>query len=372
MIDHLKDNAASHDACPPLSRLGLGAWAFGRTGWGIQHDQDSRAAILRAVELGVTWIDTAGVYGNGHSERLVGRTLRELAESDRPLIFTKGGMRVDPSNGATVRDLRPASLREDCEASLRRLGVERIDLYQLHWPVADSYEVELAWQTLGELQEGGKIRWTGVSNFDLPLLERCARIRPINAVQMPLSLLGRDRSRDLLPWSLEHGAHVLVYSPLESGLLAGGFSIERLRSLPDSDWRGRRKQFQRPSLDRALALLERLTPITAKLGVSFTEIALAWTLAWPGVGGVIVGARDARQVDGWAGASSLQLDDAILDTIEAALSETGAGSGPTRPTSPDLRCGPVTAPGPSISTANELLCSRDPPHRNRPPIRRRA
>lgn len=313
------------------SRVGLGAWAFGRTGWGVQHDRDSCAAILRAVELGVTWIDTAAVYGNGHSEQLVGMTLSELSESERPLVFTKGGLRVDPSSGATFRDLRPASLREECEASLRRLRVERIDLYQLHWPVDSVRVVEDAWGTLGELQDEGKIRWAGVSNFDVRLLERCASRRAIDAAQVPLSLLSRDSGRDLLPWATEHGVRALVYSPLESGLLSGGFSMQRLRSLPETDWRGKREQFQRPRLDRTLALLERLKPLAADLGASLAEVAIAWTLAWPGVGGVIVGARNAGQVDGWVGASSLTFDASALDAIEAALVETGAGNGPAHP-----------------------------------------
>jgi aryl-alcohol dehydrogenase-like predicted oxidoreductase len=313
------------------SRVGLGAWAFGRTGWGVQHDRDSCAAILRAVELGVTWIDTAAVYGNGHSEQLVGMAIRELSEPERPRVFTKGGLRVDQSSGATFRDLRPASLRRECEASLQRLGVERIDLYQLHWPVDDAGVVEEAWGTLGELQDEGKIRWAGVSNFDVRLLERCAGRRPIDAAQVPLSLLSRDSGRDLLPWASEHGVRALVYSPLESGLLSGGFSLRRLRSLPASDWRGRRAQFQRPGLDRTLGLLERLRPLAADLGASLAEVAIAWTLAWPGVCGVIVGARNAAQVEGWIGASGLTFDVSALDAIEAALIETGAGNGPVHP-----------------------------------------
>jgi aryl-alcohol dehydrogenase-like predicted oxidoreductase len=312
----------------PLSPLGLGAWAFGRTGWGVQHDNDSRAAILRAVELGVTWIDTAAVYGDGHSERLIGTTLGELSDDDRPLVFTKGGVRVDPASGATVRDLRPASLREECEASLRRLDVERLDLYQLHWPVDEPGVVEQAWETLGELQTEGKIRWAGVSNFDVPLLERCAFSRPIDALQIPLSLISRDAGRELLPWVVQHEARALAYSPLESGLLSGHFSIERLDSLPQGDWRGRREQFQRPQIDRALAAVQRLESIAAELSVTLAELAIAWTLAFPGVGGVIVGARNAEQVEGWAGASSVDLGDSVLERIDDALSESGAGSGP--------------------------------------------
>jgi aryl-alcohol dehydrogenase-like predicted oxidoreductase len=318
-------------ADPRGGRVGLGAWAFGRTGWGVQDDRESRAAILRAVELGVAWIDTAAVYGDGHSERLVGSTLGELPAPDRPLVFTKGGLRVDRSTGATVRDLGSASLRRECEGSLRRLSVDRIDLYQLHWPVNDPLVVEQAWETLGELQAEGKIRWAGVSNFDVPLLERCARERPLDAVQLPLSLLSRDSAGDVLPWAADHGVDALGYSPLESGLLSGRFSMQRLLSLPEGDWRRERHQFKGPQLDRTLALLERLGPLAAGLGVSLAELAIAWTLAWPGVGGVIVGARNAGQVDGWAAAPTLTFDDSLLHTIEAALIETGAGQGPARP-----------------------------------------
>jgi aryl-alcohol dehydrogenase-like predicted oxidoreductase len=316
---------------PPLSRLGLGTWAFGRTGWGVQDDQDSRASILRAVEQGITWIDTAAVYGDGHSEQLVGGALRQLAEAERPLVFTKGGLRVDPSSGATFRDLRPLSLREECEASLRRLGLERIDLYQLHWPVQDVRIVEQAWATLGELREEGKIRWAGVSNFDVALLERCAAKRSIETAQFPLSLLNRDPARDLLPWARKHGTRALVYSPLESGLLSGRFSLERLMALPEGDWRPGREQFREPRLGRTLRLLERLEPIAASLTASLAEMAIAWTLAWPGVSGVVVGARSAEQVDGWARAANVTLDASTLEKIASALVDTGAGDGPTRP-----------------------------------------
>lgn len=314
-----------------LSRLGLGAWAFGRTGWGVQHDHDSRAAILRALELGVNWIDTAAVYGDGHSEELIGRTLRELSETERPLVFTKGGVRVDPSSGATFRDLRPASLREECEASLRRLGLERVDLYQLHWPVDDPQVVEDAWEVMEQLRREGKVRWAGVSNFDVPMLERCAANRPVEAAQAPLSLLSREAGADLLPWAATHDVHTLVYSPLESGLLSGGFSPRRLLSLPEGDWRRQRTQFQRPRFDRALEFLERLELIAARLGASLAETAIAWTLTWPGVGGVIVGARSPEQAEGWIGASNLTLDDSVLDEIAAALLDTGAGGGPVQP-----------------------------------------
>ncbi len=315
-----------------LSRLGLGAWAFGRTGWGDQDDRDSRAAIRRAVELGINWIDTAAVYGNGHSERLVGATLAELPPGDRPLVFTKGGVRVDPHEETTFRDLSPASLRSECEASLRRLRVERIDLYQLHWPTDDARTVATAWSTLGELQAEGKVRWAGVSNFDLDLLGRCAAIRPLDAVQLPLSLISRAAGSSVLPWLAErHDTRGLVYSPLESGLLSGGFSMRRLQTLPEGDWRRSREQFRHPRIGPTLELLGRLQPIAAGLGASVAQLAIAWTLAWPGVTATIVGARSADQVDGLASAAELNLDAAALSEVALALVETGAGEGPTHP-----------------------------------------
>jgi len=323
--------ANAPNADPPLSRLGLGTWAFGRTGWGVQHDRDSRAAILRAIECGVTWIDTAAVYGDGHAESVVGDTLSEICESDRPLVFTKGGVCIDPSSGATFRDLRPASLRAQCEASLRRLGLERIDLYQLHWPVADAVAVEQAWEALSELQSEGKVHKIGVSNFGVALLDRCARNRPVDALQAPMSLLSRSAARDLLAWAFEHSVPTLAYSPLESGLLSGRFSLKRLQSLPGGDWRRSREQFREPRLARTLDLLECLAPIAESLDMSLAEMALVWTLTWPGVAGAIVGARTAEQVDGWARAPKLLLDASALERIEAALLETRAGEGPTHP-----------------------------------------
>jgi aryl-alcohol dehydrogenase-like predicted oxidoreductase len=331
IADSAADPPIPLGADPPLSRLGLGAWAFGRTGWGRQLDGDSRAAILRAVELGVNWIDTAAVYGDGHSERLIGATIAQLPDSERPLIFTKGGVCVDSRSGRTFRDLDPASLRRQCERSLRRLAVERIDLYQLHWPIADAHAVESAWATLGAMQAEGKIRWAGVSNFDLPLLERCSAKRPIDAVQLPMSLVSRSAGEDLLPWVASRGATGLVYSPLESGLLSGGFSEQRLQSLEENDWRRTRSQFRPPLVARTLDLVERLRPTAIELETSPAELAIAWTLTWPGVGGAIVGARDAAQVDGLIGASNLVLDRAILANIERALSLSGAGEGPKQP-----------------------------------------
>lgn len=307
------------EALPALSRIGLGAWAFGGVGWGPQDDRDSVATIRHAVSRGVGWIDTAAVYGGGHAERVVGTALAGLAPAERPLVFTKGGIRIDP-DGSTRRDLSPASLREECEESLRRLGVERLDLYQLHWPVADPGVVEEAWATLGELRDEGKIRWAGVSNFGPELLQRCAAIRPLDCGQYPLSLLEQGIADSELPWLAAHGVPVLAYSPLESGLLSGRFSAARLAALPEDDWRRRRPRFQSPQVDRALDLVERLRPLAAGLGASVGELAIAWALHFDGVAGAIVGGRTPDQVDGWIGAATLELDPATLAAIANARS----------------------------------------------------
>jgi aryl-alcohol dehydrogenase-like predicted oxidoreductase len=314
-----------------ISRVGLGTWALGRTGWGAQDDRDSRAAILRAVELGVDWIDTAAVYGKGHAEELVGATLAKLPEADRPLVFTKGGVRVDPSSGATFRDLRPSSLRQECEASLRRLGVECLDLYQIHWPTEDGEGIEAAWSMFAELASEGKVRWIGVSNFSLEQIERCNAIRPVDAVQPPLSLLAREAISDIIPWAAARQMSVFAYSPLASGLLGGSFSARRLAALDPGDWRRRRSEFQPPAFERALALVERLRPLATQLGASVAELAITWVLSWPGVTGAIVGARSASQVDSWIGAAQLELDDDALTQIAAAVLQTVAGEGPTGP-----------------------------------------
>jgi aryl-alcohol dehydrogenase-like predicted oxidoreductase len=311
-----------------LSRVGLGAWVFGGVGWGRQEDHDSIAAIARAVELGVNWIDTAAVYGNGHAELVVGAALAALPAADRPLVFTKGGVRIDPRSGSTYRDLTPSFLRAECEASLKRLALERIDLYQIHWPVEDHEMVEQAWSVLGELCREGKIRWAGVCNLDAALLDRCARIRAIDCVQLPLSLLDRRGLEGVLPWAAAHGAPALVYSPLESGLLSGGFSLERLAAMTGDDWRRRRAPFQSPQVERALGLVELLRPIAAELDASVAELAIAWTLQCPAVAGAIVGARSPGQVEGWIGAGHMALPDAVLGRVRAALAQAEAGEGP--------------------------------------------
>ncbi len=320
-----------------ITTVGFGAWAIGgggwAFGWGSQDDADSLAAMRHALELGVTWIDTAAVYGLGHSEEVVGRLLRELPAGERPLVFTKCGLVWDEHDRTAEprRVLRPDSIRTECEASLRRLGVERIDLYQFHWPDETGTPMEDSWQTMVRLVEEGKVRAAGVSNFDVPLLERCEAIRHVDSLQPPFSLIRRDAAEREIPWCREHDTGVIVYSPMQSGLLTDSFTTARVAALAPDDWRRRSAQFQQPALGRNLALRDALKPIARRHGTTVSAVAVAWTLAWPGVTGAIVGARTAAQVDGWIGAAMLQLTVTDLDEVAAAIVRTGAGTGPTRP-----------------------------------------
>jgi aryl-alcohol dehydrogenase-like predicted oxidoreductase len=313
---------------PEITTLGFGTWALAgsyRFGWGAADDKESIAAIRRAVEAGVNWIDTAATYGDGHSEEVVGRALEPLRVGEEVLVFTKCGR---PWRGGEVYfDLRPQSIREECEASLRRLRVDRIDLYQFHWPdFGTGTPVEDSWATMIELVGEGKVRWAGVANFDLPLLERCEAIRHVDSLQPPLSLLNRHARRELIPWARAHGTGVIAYSPMASGLLTGSFNREGLDRLAEDDWRRRGPAFQEPDFSRNLALVERLEPIAARLGDTVASLALAWVLAVPGVTGAIVGGRRPSQLDDWLDAADLALDEQAAAEIEVALEETGAGT----------------------------------------------
>ena len=320
-----------------ITRVGFGAWAAGgggwSFGWGPQDDEDSLAAMRRAIERGVNWIDTAAVYGLGHSEEVIGRFLRELPSASRPLVFTKCGLIWDEKNPMVQsrRVLQPESIARECEASLRRLGVERIDLYQFHWPDQTGTAVEDSWAAMARLVEQGKVRAAGVSNFGLELLERCEAVRHVDSLQPPFSLIRRDAAEREVPWSAAHGTGVIVYSPMQSGILTDRFDAARVARLAPDDWRRRSPEFQAPNLDRNLALRDALRPIARRHEVSVSVVAIAWTLACPGVTGAIVGARSAEQVDGWIGAASVDLTPADLDEIAQALARTGAGAGPTRP-----------------------------------------
>jgi len=319
-----------------ITPLGLGTWAIGGPwafGWGPQDDTASIAAIHRAVAMGINWIDTAAVYGLGHSEEVVGRAIAGLPAAERPLIFTKCGLVWDDADRMAEprRVLRPESIRRECEASLRRLAVERIDLYQFHWPDAIGTAVEDSWDTLLRLVDEGKVRWGGVCNFDAALLGRCAARGVVASLQPPFSLIRRKVAASELPWCVTHDVGVIAYSPMQSGLLTDRFSLERLASLPPDDYRHRGSEFTVPRLDANLALRDGLRPIAARHGIGVGVLAIAWVLAWPAVTGAIVGARSAEQVDGWIGAAKVRLSESELDEIAAIIAATGAGEGPARP-----------------------------------------
>jgi len=315
-------------AGPEITTLGFGTWALAgryRFGWGPTDDEESVAAIRRAVEAGISWIDTAATYGNGHSEEVVGRAIEPFRVGEEVLVFTKCGR---PWRGGEIYfDLRPESIRAECEASLRRLGIERIDLYQFHWPdYATGTPLEESWGTMVELVDEGKVRWLGVCNFDVPRLRQCEAIRHVDSLQPPLSLLNRNTRLELLPWARENGTGVIAYSPMASGLLTGSFNREGLDRLAEDDWRRRAAPFQEPQLSRNLALVEGLEPIAARLGISVAAFAVAWVLAQPGVTGAIVGGRRPSQLDDWLGAGDLQLDEQALTEVDALIEETGAGT----------------------------------------------
>jgi aryl-alcohol dehydrogenase-like predicted oxidoreductase len=308
-----------------LSTLGFGSWAIGGAdwayGWGPQDDESSIATILRAVSRGVNWIDTAAIYGLGHSETVVGRALQRLPASERPYVFTKCGMEVDAATPRAEprRNLQPAAIRKECEASLRRLGVDCIDLYQFHWPDALGTPVEDSWGAMAELVTEGKVRAIGVSNFSPELLERAAKVRKVDSVQPPFSLLARASADAIIPWAKAHGAGVIVYSPLGSGILTSAFSAARAAALAPDDWRRNAASFQEPALSRNLAVRAGLLPIAERHGCDVSAIALSWVLGWPGVTGAIVGARRPDQVDGWLQTQDVKLSAADLEEIGRLL-----------------------------------------------------
>ena len=310
-----------------ITPVGYGAWAIGGSGWqfawGSQDDNDSIAAIHRALELGVNWIDTAAVYGLGHSEEVVARALKEWRGS-RPYVFTKCGLRWD-ARGEVHKVLSVASIRREIENSLRRLAVDVIDLYQIHWPPEpDSPELEEGWSTLANLKREGKVRWIGVSNFDVQQLRRARAIAPVTSLQPRYSLVHREIEDEILPYCLRENIGVIVYSPMASGLLTGAMTRERAARLPKDDWRKGHPDFTEPNLSRNLALIERLREIAERHNRFVGEVAIAWTLHHPAVTGAIVGARNARQADGVMRAGDLRLTDEEVSGIEALLAETAA------------------------------------------------
>jgi aryl-alcohol dehydrogenase-like predicted oxidoreductase len=320
-----------------ITTVGFGAWAIGggdwAFGWGPQDDDASIAAMRRAIDRGVNWIDTAAVYGLGHSEEVVGRFVRSLPANERPLVFTKCGLIWDGRNrhAEPRRVLAPDSIRRECEASLRRLGVERIDLYQFHWPDESGVPLDESWGAMRRLVEEGKVRLAGVSNFDAARLEQCERTRHVDSLQPPFSLIRREAAGAEIPWCAAHGTGVIGYSPMQSGLLTDRFTASRVAGMAADDWRRRSPQFQEPNLSANLALRDALQPIAERHRTSVASVAVAWTLAWPGVTGAIVGARSPEQVDGWIGAAALALSDDDLARIARAIETTRAGAGPRAP-----------------------------------------
>jgi aryl-alcohol dehydrogenase-like predicted oxidoreductase len=319
-----------------ITRVGFGAWAIGGGdwlfGWGAQEDAESIAAIRHAVACGINWIDTAAIYGIGHSEELVARALADIPQSERPYVFTKCGLLADPAKRQEPprRSGEAASLRREVEASLKRLGVERIDLYQMHWP-AEDVSLEDYWRTLLDLKTEGKVRAVGLSNHDAAQLARAEAIGHVDTLQPPFSAIKRQAAEDLLPWCVQHHTGVIVYSPMQSGLLSGGFSPERAKNLDKSDWRSRSAEFTGDGLTRNLALAKAFEPLAARHNTSVGAVAIAWTLAFEGVTAAIVGARSPAQVDGWINAAHLNLTARDLREIASAIEQTGAGAGPLLP-----------------------------------------
>jgi aryl-alcohol dehydrogenase-like predicted oxidoreductase len=329
-----------------ITRVGLGTWAIGGPdwafGWGEQDDAVSIATIRHALDRGVNWIDTAAVYGLGHAEQVVGRALRDIPQADRPYVFTKCSLVWDESDHAKPprRDGSAASLRRELEASLRRLQLERFDLYQMHWPTApDGAKLEEYWQTLLDMKREGKVRAVGLSNHNVAQLEAAERLGHVDTLQPPFSAIVRQAAAAELPWCAAHQTGVICYSPMQLGLLSGSFSPERVKALPKNDWRSREPEYNAPvsadfsgePLRRNLALADALKPIAARHGVTQAAVAVAWTLAWPGLTAAICGARRPAQVDGWLAAGTLELSQADLREIADAIARTGAGTGPAMP-----------------------------------------
>lgn len=305
-----------------ITRVGFGAWAIGgggwEFGWGPQEDADSVAAIERALEQGVNWIDTAAAYGFGHSEQVVGRALAGMSADQRPYVFTKCSLLEGPGR-RVIHSLKRDSLLREAEASLKRLGLDAIDLYQIHWPEPEE-DLEEGFSALLELREQGLVRHIGVSNFDVDQLHRIEAIAPVETLQPPYSLIDRDVEREILPLAGELGIGVIVYSPMGSGLLTGGITRERVERLPADDWRRRDARFQEPQISRHLELVQRLRVVAARHGTTPGAVAVAWTLRHPAVHGAIVGFRRPEQVEGILVAANLELSDEDLATVEGGAS----------------------------------------------------
>jgi aryl-alcohol dehydrogenase-like predicted oxidoreductase len=304
-----------------LSVIGLGTWAIGggdwAFGWGDQDEEDAIAAIIKAVESGINWIDTAAVYGFGKSESLIGRALQVIPAADRPLIATKCG-RTNLGDGKIGKSLKRDSVIAECEASLQRLGVDCIDLYQMHWPEPDE-DIEEGWQTLIDLQQQGKVRQIGVSNHNVDQLKRLQAIAPITSLQPPYSMIARDIEAKILPFCGQNSIGVICYSPMGKGLLTGAFDAQRAAALSDKDHRSRDPRFQPPQLEVNVTLVNGLGEIASGLGWTTAELAIAWVLRRSEVTSAIVGARNPRQIEQTAVAGTRVLDPATIDAVEALL-----------------------------------------------------
>jgi aryl-alcohol dehydrogenase-like predicted oxidoreductase len=304
-----------------ITPIGFGAWAIGGGGWafawGHQEDQESVEAIERALDLGVNWVDTAAVYGLGHSEEVVAQALK--GRSKHPYIFTKCSLIWD-ENRQIGNSLKASSIRQEVEASLRRLKVDVIDLYQIHWPNPDQ-EIEEGWTTLAQLQEEGKVRYIGVSNFNVEQMRRAQKIAPITSLQPPYSLVNRKVEAEILPFCQENRIGVINYSPMQSGLLTGAMTAERIAKMPEDDWRRKSNEFQEPRLSRNLKLVDLLRRIGQRHERSPGEVAIAWTLNHPAITGAIVGGRNGKQVEGVVGAADLQLGQEDLEEINTFLKQ---------------------------------------------------
>ena len=310
-----------------ITPIGFGAWAIGGAGWefswGPQDDSDSIAAIHRALELGINWIDTAAVYGLGHSEEMVARALKEWRGA-RPYVFTKCVLVWD-KEGKINQEYSAASIRRECDDSLGRLQVDTIDLYQMHWPPADNGPgLEEAWRTMAALQKEGKVRWIGASNFNVEQLRRAEKIAPVTSLQPPYSLIRRQIEAEILPHCQKQGIGVICYAPMASGLLTGAMTRERAAALPADDFRSRNPEFREPRLSKNLELVERLRQVGARHGRSPAEVAIAWTLHHPAITGAIVGARNAKQVEGVVHAADLLLSAQEIAEIEGAAAAARA------------------------------------------------
>lgn len=305
-----------------VTRIGLGTWAIGGGGWdygwGPQDDVRSLATIDRALELGINWIDTAAVYGLGHSEEILGQAVAR--RRDKVIIATKCGLVWDEGDTSTYGRLTADSVRQEAEDSLRRLGVDIVDLYQIHWPDPEE-QIEEAWAVIAELIEAGKVRYGGVSNFSVEQLKRIQPIHPVASLQPPYSMLAREIEEDLLPYCAENDIGVIVYSPMESGLLTGKYARERIENLPDEDWRKESTQFTEPELSANLKLIEGLRPIAGRNGKTLAQLAVAWVLRRPEVTAAIVGARDPGQIEETVEAGEWRLSEEDLAEIRSLLEE---------------------------------------------------